>query len=221
MTKTRPDRIVIATGNAHKVGELAAILADAAPGVRFVGLAELDGTFEEPVEDGGTFEANATIKARSYAAQTGAWCLADDSGIEIDALGGRPGVISSHYFCDGVPNEEQRRLPRAERDRLNNERVLTELKGVEDRAARFVCTILLADPEGNIRAESRGTFEGRIGEPPRVPAGANGFGYDPLFLTEQSGYSKTGAELDPEAKNRLSHRAAAGRGLVETMRQLW
>jgi XTP/dITP diphosphohydrolase len=211
-----PETVVIASGNPHKVDELGAILAVALPGVRAVGLRDVaGGPFPEPIEDGGTFEANALIKARAYAAATGSWCLADDSGLEIDALGGKPGVISSHYFCDGQESE----LPRAERDARNNERVLRELEGVveEARGARFVCVLVLVDSGGEVRARVRGTFEGRIGVPPRVPAGENGFGYDPVFVTRESGFSRTGAELPDAEKNRLSHRGAAGRALAESL----
>jgi non-canonical purine NTP pyrophosphatase (RdgB/HAM1 family) len=137
-----PDRIVIATGNPHKVEELRAMLA--LPGVGFVGLGDLPGAFAEPAETGSTFLANATIKALSYAAQTGLPCLADDSGLEVDALGGAPGVISSHYSTNGVETG----LSRAERDGANNARLLRELAGVppEQRTARFVCQMVLAAP---------------------------------------------------------------------------
>lgn len=213
-----PARIVVATQNPHKVAELAAIFREAAPGVETIGLADLDGPFDEPVEDGDTFEANATIKARAYAAATGLWCLADDSGLEIDAIGGKPGVISSHYFCDGGPSA----LPRAERDAKNNERVLRELEGVGDerRGARFVCVMVLADAGGNVRATSRGEFEGRIGVPPRVPSGEHGFGYDPIVLTAESGFVRTGAEVPAETKNRISHRALAGRAMAARIAEL-
>jgi len=138
------DRVVIATGNPHKVEELRAMLA--LPGVEFVGLKDLPGHehFTEPAETGTTFETNATIKALSYAAQTGLPCLADDSGLEVDALGGAPGVISSHYSTDG----EETGLTRPHRDAANNARLLRELEGVEpeQRTARFVCQMVLAAP---------------------------------------------------------------------------
>ncbi len=117
----------------------------ALPGVEFVGLKELPGheDFVEPEETGQTFEANATIKALSYAEQTGLPCLADDSGLEVDALGGAPGVISSHYCTDG----RETGMSRAERDAANNARLLRELEGVEpeSRGARFVCVMVLAN----------------------------------------------------------------------------
>ncbi len=159
-----PDRIVIATGNPHKVEELRAMLA--LPGVEFLGLKDLPGHehFTEPEETGRTFEANATIKALSYARQTGLPCLADDSGLEVDALGGAPGVISSHYSTDG----EETGLTRPQRDAANNARLLRELEGVPpaQRTARFVCQMVLASPPlrgGALWAPSSST------EPPLSP----------------------------------------------------
>jgi putative transposase len=138
-------QIVIATGNPHKVTELREMLA--LPGLEFVGLKDLPGSaaFLEPEETGTTFEANATIKALSYAEQTGLPCLADDSGLEVDALGGSPGVISSHYCTDG----RETGMSRDERDAANNQKLMRELDGVEleRRTARFVCEMVLASPE--------------------------------------------------------------------------
>ncbi|QKK07876.1 MAG: hypothetical protein HND58_06605 [Planctomycetota bacterium] len=161
-------RIVIATGNPHKVAELSRLLA--LPGVEFVGLKDLPGheSFTEPEEVGDTFEANATIKARSYAAQTGLPCLADDSGLEVVALGGAPGVISSHYCTDG----REVGMSRAERDAANNAKLLRELEGVpaEERSARFVCVMVLAGspsevshtPGGRAFQPASGTFSGAV-----------------------------------------------------------
>ncbi len=208
--------IVLATANPHKVAELRAIFA--AAGVPVIGLMDLAGheRFHEPEEHGRTFEENAAIKAVSYAVQTGRVCLADDSGLEVDALGGAPGVISSHYSTDGVETG----LSRAERDVTNNARLLRELEGVppERREARFVCVMVLAGG-GAIRATSRGTFEGRIGLPDEVPRGSNGFGYDPLFLVAPR-FELTSAELPPDEKNRLSHRGAAARAMVRLSRDV-
>ncbi len=218
--------IVLATANPHKVEELRAIFA--AAGVSVIGFNDLPasslpaGGLREPDETGRTFEENATIKALSYAQQSGRVCLADDSGIEIDALAlpdgtPRPGVISSHYSTDG----RETGLSRAERDAANNARVLRELDGVvpEKRAARFVCVMVLAEP-GKVLATSRGTFEGRIGIPPRAPSGTNGFGYDPLFLVAPD-FARTGAELASEEKNRMSHRARAGEQMSRQLRSLF
>lgn len=209
--------IVVATGNPHKVEELRAIFA--AEGLAVVGLRDLPGheAFREPEEHGRTFEENAAIKARSYAAQTGRLCLADDSGLEVDALGGAPGVISSHFATDGRDTG----VPREERDRANNARLLRDLEGVEPerRSARFVCVMCLADPAGRILATARGTFEGRIGLPGDVPRGSNGFGYDPLFVLPPPD-QRTSAELTPEEKNARSHRGAAARAMAREIRRL-
>jgi XTP/dITP diphosphohydrolase len=162
---------------------------------------------------------NASIKALAYAGQTGRLCLADDSGLEVDALGGAPGVISSHYASDGAEEGQTR----AARDRANNARLLHELQHVppEKRTARFVCIMCLASPgtptEGpHIIATTRGTFEGAIGMPGRsgVPRGKHGFGYDPLFILPDG---RTSAELSPQEKNARSHRAAAARAMAEAI----
>lgn len=210
--------IVLATGNPHKVDELRAILGPLLPkDVWLLGLREaFRGAIPEPAETGASFEANASIKAHYYAGVTDRWCLADDSGLEIDALGGRPGVISSHYSTDG----HETGLTRQERDAANNARVLRELEGVppERRTARFVCVMVLAEPfpgsvAGSVPATSRGTFEGRIGLPGDVPRGRAGFGYDPLFLVAPE-FRHSSAELSPERKNSLSHRGAAARAMA-------
>jgi XTP/dITP diphosphohydrolase len=211
------DPIVIATGNPHKVEELRAIFA--AQGVPVVGLRDLHGheRFHEPQEHGSTFEENAAIKALSYAAQTGRVCLADDSGLQVDALGGAPGVISSQYSTDG----RETGLTRAQRDAANNDRLLRELRQVppDRRGARFVCVMCLAVPgELRVRLTSRGMFEGRIGLAPDVPRGANGFGYDPLFLLPAPD-PRTSAQLLPDEKNARSHRGAAARAMALQIRQ--
>lgn len=211
-----PEPLVIATGNPHKVSELRAIFAEA--GISVVGLADLPqhARLVEPIEHGDTFRANVRIKARSYASQTGRVCLADDSGIEIDALGGKPGVISSHYATDGVETG----ITREQRDEANRQRVLRDLKDVplEQRAARFVCCNCVASPDGTLIAESRGVFEGRIGIPPRVPAGAHGFGYDPLFLLGPD-FLQTASELAPSLKNTVSHRSRAAREIAKLLHE--
>lgn len=163
-----PD-LVLATSNPHKVEELRAILGAAGlTGFRILGLNDIQffRPLREPEETGATFEENATIKARAYASQTHKLCLADDSGLEIDALEGRPGVISSHYATDG----RETGLARAERDAANNARVLRELEGVppEARAARFVCVMVLAAPPGwKTSGKTSGTgFQPVSGPPP-------------------------------------------------------
>lgn len=222
-----PD-LVLATGNPHKIEELRAIFATLpeAQGWTVLGLKDLPSPdrFTEPYEHGSTFEANATIKALSYAQQTGRLCLADDSGLEIDALGGRPGVISSHYCTDG----RETGLTRPDRDQLNNQRVLKELEGIspERRSARFVCVMAVASPDcpGHPAPDKalilvRGTFEGRIGLPGQVPRGQNGFGYDPLFLVAPE-FTRTGAELPASEKNARSHRARAAQLLAPRLHTL-
>lgn len=211
--------ILLATANPHKVAELRAILADAP--ATFLSLADLPIPTTEPEESGDTFEENATIKALAYAEQTGNLCLADDSGLEVDALNGKPGVISSHYATDGRDTG----MTRDERDAANNQRLLRDLEGVplEQRTARFICVMVLAAPPshaGNrILAVTRGAFEGRIGLPPDVPRGTHGFGYDPLLLIPPD-YTRTSAELTPKEKNTRSHRAAAARAMANVLRDL-
>jgi non-canonical purine NTP pyrophosphatase (RdgB/HAM1 family) len=210
---TPPTRLVIATSNPHKVQEVRDILASqGVTGVTLLGLGDLPGApFTEPNENGDTFEANATIKAVEYAKATGETCLADDSGLEIDALGGRPGVTSSHYYSDG----REEGLGRGVRDALNNARVMRELQGIDDamRTARFVCVMAVASPDKGLLGTFRGTFEGRIGQAGRVPRGDHGFGYDPLFLVAPE-YRVTSAELEPAEKNSLSHRGHAAASLA-------
>lgn len=202
---SRPPRIeelIVATGNPHKVEEIAQILG--AIGVRVRSLKDVPGgeAIEEPVEDGATFEANARIKALYYAEalglREGQACLADDSGLEVDVLDGAPGVYSARYA--GVGDS------RPERDGANNAKLLDALKGVprEERTARFVCAVCVADGSG-VLFEARGEFAGVIGDSPR---GGNGFGYDPLLVLDDG---RTSAELSPSEKNARSHRGAAVR----------
>lgn len=147
----------------------------------------------EVAETGDTFEANARIKAEAYSRYTGATVLADDSGLEVDALGGRPGVHSARYAGPGQDSER------------NIDRVLRELGDRPDgeRTARFVCVMALAEG-GRVRATARGACEGRIAHARR---GSGGFGYDPVFLVPGTG--RTFGELSPAEKDRLSHRARA------------
>lgn len=203
-------RLVAATGNPHKVDELRALLSGALRecGIALVGLDCFSPAPAEPVESGETFEANARIKAVAYAQALGEMCLADDSGLEVDALGGEPGVHSAYWAGhEGT---------RPERDARNNAKLLRAMAGVpaERRSARFVCTMCLADRSGTILHETRGTFEGAIIESPR---GANGFGYDPLLWVPEC--NCTSAELPSELKNARSHRGAAARQMALWIRQ--
>jgi XTP/dITP diphosphohydrolase len=197
--------IVLATGYPHKVDELRAIVAEAR--VPVLGLRELPNwqTFTEPAETGTTFEENATIKALSYARQTGLPCLADDSGLEVDALAGEPGLRSARWA--GPTATDAERIAK----------LLGALAGVPGpaRGARFVCVASVADPSGTILAEARGTYEGSIADGPR---GKNGFGYDPLLYLADRGCSS--AELEPEEKHARSHRGKAFRALAEQLRTL-
>jgi XTP/dITP diphosphohydrolase len=194
-------KLVIATSNPHKVEEIAAVLGQI--GIACVPM-EAQGV-PEPVEDGATFEENARIKAVEYAKALGVTVLADDSGLEVDALGGAPGVHSARYAGVGAT--------RAERDAANNAKLLRALDGVPHarRTARFVCVLCVARPDGSIVAEARGAFEGWIGETPR---GSNGFGYDPLLVLADG---RTSAELTSEEKNARSHRGNALRTLVRCL----
>lgn len=192
--------IVLATRNPGKVREITAALG-ALP-VEIRGLDRF-GPIAEPAETGATFAANARDKALYYAAATGQWCLAEDSGLEVDALEGAPGVLSARYAAD-------RWAAGADRDaidRANNAKLLEALAGVpaERRTARFVCHLALAS-EGRILIETYDTVEGRIASAPR---GRGGFGYDPLFVVPSLGL--TTAELSGEQKNALSHRGKATR----------
>ena len=195
-------RIVVATGNPHKVDEIRAVLAPM--GFVVVSLPELGRPVPaEPEEPGATFEENARIKARYYAAALGEPVLADDSGLEVDALQGAPGVHSACWA--GAEGS------RAERDARNNAKLVAAMKGLPEdrRRARFVCTMCVATPDGAVLVETRGEFEGSIVDEPR---GAHGFGYDPhLWLADRG---MTSAELPPDEKNAVSHRGRAVRRLA-------
>ncbi len=208
--------IVFASQNPGKVKELQALTQG--QNIDIIGLSDFDRDFDEPIEDGTTFLENATIKAIAYAKETGMHCLADDSGLIVDALDGKPGVISSHYAFDGETEGEAASLSRQERDDRNNERLLRDLEGIPDdqRTARFTCTMVLASPEGLVLAHTKGEFEGRIGQIGEVPQGDNGFGYDPLFLVAP-GFDRTSAQLDPSEKNAISHRAKAVASMIEAL----
>ncbi len=191
-------RIVVATGNPGKLAELERIL-EGLP-VELVPMTELG--LDSPVEDGDTFEANALIKARAAAQASGLPALADDSGLQVDALDGAPGVRSARYAADGGATD-------GDDDLANNRRLVRELQAVPDadRAARFVCVAALVAPDGGEWTE-RGTMEGRIVDEPR---GTAGFGYDPHFVA--AGETRSNAELSPDEKDARSHRGAAFRAL--------
>ncbi|MDO4533685.1 MAG: RdgB/HAM1 family non-canonical purine NTP pyrophosphatase [Coriobacteriia bacterium] len=195
-------RVIIASNNAHKVDEIRNALDF--PGWEFFTLREA-GIESDPVEDGDGFEANARIKAEAARAAAGGDCavLADDSGIEVDALGGAPGVYSSRYAGEDG------------NDAANNEKLFRELADVPDeqRTGRFVCTLVFIDEDGT-ETVARGTVEGHIGHELR---GENGFGYDPLFLPDEFGGEVTFAEVPQERKSAISHRGNALRLLKEML----
>jgi XTP/dITP diphosphohydrolase len=182
-------RFVVGTKNAHKITELERILAPLLPDLTLEPSPE-----ESPVEDGDTFSANALIKARSAFQATGRPALADDSGIEVAALDGRPGIFSARYAPSG-------------RDQDNTALLLQEMAGVTHRAAAFVCAAALVHDGGEVVLERR--WEGTLAP---EPAGSGGFGYDPIFIPE--GYAVTSAELSPEEKDELSHRGQAFRAIA-------
>ncbi len=182
-------RLLVATRNPKKLIEIRGILA--LPGVELLCIEDAGMPLPEVEEDGDTFEANAIKKAVTLALASGMPTLGDDSGLEVDALEGAPGVYSARYA--GEPCD----------DDANNRKLLGMLEGQGHRRARFRCVIALAMPDGRVTTVS-GCCEGRIVTAPR---GTGGFGYDPLFVPE--GYSQTFAELGPDEKHRVSHRGAA------------
>lgn len=195
-------RIVIGTTNAGKGRELAELLA---PHGFVVQTLKDFGPPIEVVEDGDTFAANARKKAQEHALHLKAWVLADDSGLEVDALQGRPGVYSARYAGPDATDE------------ANNRKLITELARLplEKRAAGYWCHVAVSDPRGGIRCESSGRCRGRIVFEPR---GDNGFGYDPLFEVVE--FHKTFGELGPAVKAALSHRARAMRAIVPELMKL-
>jgi XTP/dITP diphosphohydrolase len=199
--------LVLATTNPHKLGELRAILGPL--GLELVSLDELGVTVPEPAETAPTLEGNARIKALSYARALGRTCLADDSGLEVDALGGAPGVHSARYAGTGENRDE--------RDRRNRDKLLAELerRGPVSRATRLVCVLCVADSTGRVLFETRGTLEAVVAHAPR---GAHGFGYDSLLYLPD--VQKTLAELTPDELNARSHRGTAARALHAWLRTL-
>lgn len=197
-------KIIFATGNMGKMREIRDIMADLE--VEVVSMKEA-GVYADIEEDGTTFMENAFIKARGIAAKAKeagieAIVLADDSGLVVDALNGEPGIYSARYLGEDTPYS------------VKNAKIIERLEGVadEDRSARFVCAIAAVCPDGT-EYESEATYEGRIGYEEKGP---NGFGYDPIFyLPDRQCYS---AELDPDEKNRISHRGKALEAMKEILR---
>jgi XTP/dITP diphosphohydrolase len=192
-----PDyRLVIGTTNDAKGRELRELLAPY--GFDVVTLKDF-GASREVVEDGDTFAANARKKSVELAQHLRQWVLADDSGLAVDALEGRPGVYSARYAGESATDEQ------------NNQRLLEELGDLplERRTAHYVCHVAVADPRGDVRAENSDVCRGRI---VYEPTGGNGFGYDPLFEVVE--YHQTFGQLGPRVKAALSHRGRALRGLL-------
>ena len=187
--------LLLGTGNPGKVKEIVRILEDS--GWSLSSLQEFE-QIESPEENGATYSDNAILKARFYAKATGMFALADDSGLEVDALGGAPGVFSARYAGENATDADRRAL------------LLSELEKTGDkvRRARFVAVVAISSPGGTIVNISEGICEGIINS---VPRGTGGFGYDPLFIPD--GYDQTFAELPENIKNRISHR---GRALMKT-----
>ena len=184
-------RVVLATRNAHKVAELSRILADAGFGGELVGLDEFPDAPEVP-ETGSTFADNALLKARAIAAHTGLPAVSDDSGLTVNALNGMPGILSARW--SGKHGD----------DHANLELVLGQLADIESRGAAFVCVASLVLPDGSREWTTTGVLPGSI---TREPRGTNGFGYDPIFVPE--GHAETFGEMDPVAKDAVSHRMRA------------
>ncbi|HEU5214546.1 MAG TPA: non-canonical purine NTP pyrophosphatase [Gaiellaceae bacterium] len=182
------DGVVLCSRNRHKARELEALL----PGWTIEPL-DLD---DYPPETGATYYENAAIKARFGRAHAHGWVLAEDSGLEVDAIGGRPGVLSARYAPEGAPAVAK---------------LLGELDGVEDRRARYVSELVLIAPDGR-EIRGTGTLEGRIAH---EAAGSEGFGYDPIFIPE--GEERTVAELGNSWKAERSHRARAAHALLQTL----
>ncbi len=222
-------KILLASSNPHKLEEIRATFeacraaqGEDAPWIEMVSLDDAGVTVPEPNEDGSTFEANAIVKAYYYAAAAGMMCLADDSGLEVDALDGEPGVLSARYAGQTGPRQVV--------DPANNQLLLSRLDETpaERRTARFVCAMALCGPRDAANdietlAVVRGTIEGRIltreeAGPDARGRGDNGFGYDPLFYVPSLG--KTTAELSPDEKNAISHRGNATRLMWLRLREM-
>ncbi len=194
-------RIIFATGNEGKMREIRMIMADL--GLEILSMKEA-GIFTDVDENGTTFEENAVIKAKAISALCEDIVLADDSGLEIDALNKEPGVYSARYMGEDTSYH------------IKNMNLVERLNGVpdEERTARFVCAIAAALPDGRV-LETKAAMEGRIGYEER---GENGFGYDPIFMLPE--YGKTTAELSPEEKNQLSHRGQALRLMKDKLKEV-
>ena len=191
-----PDEILIATGNPGKIAELRALM-DGVP-VTLRSLGEVTGAGGDVEETGSTFEENARLKAREYARRTGMWAIADDSGLAVEALGGRPGVHSARYGGGDLPFDGKMQL------------LLDELRNAGGtREAQFVCVMAISDADGNILFSGEGICRGSIAASPR---GTGGFGYDPIFVPE--GLDRTFGEMTAAEKQQISHRRRAAELII-------
>ena len=200
VAEPRVPRLVVATANQHKLDEIRSLLGDALPGIELVAMSELG--VVPPEEDGATFADNALIKARACVAATGLPAVADDSGIEVDALDGAPGIRSARYA--GEPSD----------DAANNLLLLVSLaaKGAltpAQRRATFVAAVAVVTPDGREQVHE-GRMHGHLVDSPR---GSDGFGYDPLFIADDTSDGRTNGELAPAEKDAISHRGRAMRAL--------
>jgi len=192
-------KIVLATKNKDKVKEINAVFAELP--AEILSLADFE-NLPDAVEDGKTFEENATIKAKFFAEKLNLACLADDSGLEVDALGGLPGIFSARfagYHAD---------------DQTNNQKLLSELEKVDltESKANYKCALSFIDVDGT-EIKTSGTVDGVI---KKIPRGSGGFGYDPYFYIDET---KTMAELTPAEKNSISHRGAAVRKMLPLLKE--
>jgi XTP/dITP diphosphohydrolase len=195
-------KLLVATHNHGKLQNFADMLQDLA--IEWLSLDDV-GVVQDVEETGRTFRENSVLKARAYAAETGLLTLADDSGLEVDALDGAPGVYTARYGGEGLTAVQR------------YQKLLNDLKTLPDaqRTARFRCVIVLAAPDGTILGESEGVCEGRIAQ---APAGDNGFGYDPVFYLPQ--FQQTMAQLPAAQKHQISHRGQAVQAIVPRLREL-
>ena len=195
-TLSNKHSLVIATGNPGKVSEMKTLFRDAPFTLQslsdFENITEVD-------ETGSTFQENALLKARGYALQTGLWALADDSGLEIAALGNAPGVLSARYGGDETSFDQKMSMLLGEMD----------VAETGSRDARFVCSMVLVNEAGDLLIQAEGICSGTIADAPR---GNGGFGYDPMFVP--AGYEKTFGELSTDIKGEISHRARASRTII-------
>ncbi len=196
-------QLLIATKNVGKIRELKNLLQDIP--LRLRSLDEF-ANIVEAKETGADFAENAVLKAQSYALQTNLWTLADDSGLEVEALGGAPGAFSARYGGKNADDGEK------------ISKLLEELRETKDktRQARFVCVIAIADEKGEIKFLAEGACSGKIAE---ITSGSNGFGYDPIFIPE--GFNKTFGELSGEIKREISHRARALKKIIAFLRDFY